>query len=92
MAFDTGELLVGACIPSAMDSFHAVAGATKSGGAGPLIAGPHHQQEHHAGYDAKQEQFPAIHPTSPPILQVLSFTFYMNSGIPAKTNRNDKKI
>ena len=92
MAFDAGELLVGARVPGAMDTFHAVAGATKTGGAGPLIAGSHYQQKQDAGYNAKQEQFPAIHSTSPPIAQVLSFTFYMKKKNPAETNGNNKKI
>ena len=44
MTFDAGELLVGARMSGAMDPFHAVAGAAKTGRAGPLVAGSHHQQ------------------------------------------------
>ena len=42
MAFDAGELLVRARMPRAMDPFHTVAGAAKTGRAGPLIAGSQH--------------------------------------------------
>jgi hypothetical protein len=92
MAFDAGELLVSAGMPGAMDPFHAVAGAAKSGRSGPLVSGSHHQQKQDAGHDAKQEQFPAVHFPSPPISQVLSFPFYIKGEIPAETNDNDEKI